>query len=271
LAADVLLLGAKGGPMFKPAFLLLPLACFAAGVAWAANDPMVGNWKLDSQKSRLIDEMKVTSLGGNKYSFDFGGGHPEAIVVDGTDQPGMSGTTYAVQAVSPDEWTSVRKKDGRVELKAIWKLSKDGNTLHDDYTGIGDNGKTIHLIYVYERRGAGSGFAGDWVSTSAQVDTVYVVQVRPYEGDGLSIISPLEGVTKSIRFDGKDYPNTGSGVKTVSSAQRVNERTVELTDKLGGKVLGTQEITVSEDGKTLTMTLHVPGQSEPNVLVFDRE
>jgi hypothetical protein len=103
------------------------------------------------------------------------------------------------------------------------------------------------------------------------VDTVFVVQVRPYEGDGLSIISPLEGVTKSVRFDGKDYPNTGPGVKTVSSAQRVNERTIEVMNKIGGKVVGTQEISVSEDGKTLTMTLHAPGQSEPNVLVFDRE
>jgi hypothetical protein len=75
--------------MFKRAFLLLPLVCLAAGAAWAADDPMVGDWKLNPQKSKLIDEMKVTSLVGNKYSFDFGGGSPETIVVDGTDQPGI--------------------------------------------------------------------------------------------------------------------------------------------------------------------------------------
>jgi hypothetical protein len=54
--------------------------------------------------------------------------------VDGTDQPGNFGTTFAVTAVSLDEWRGVRKKDGRVEIQGIWKLSKDGNTLHDDYT-----------------------------------------------------------------------------------------------------------------------------------------
>jgi hypothetical protein len=96
---------------------------------WAADDPMVGDWKLNPLKSKLIDEMKVTSLGGNKYSFDFGGGLPEMIVVDGTDQPANFGTTFAVTAVSPDEWRGVRKKDGRVEIQGIWKLSKDGNTL----------------------------------------------------------------------------------------------------------------------------------------------
>jgi hypothetical protein len=98
-----------------------------------------------------------------------------------------------------------------------------------------------------------------------------MVQVRPYEEDGLSIISSSEGVTKNVKFDGKDYPNAGSGVKMVSSAQRVNERTVELTEKIGGKVVDTQEMSVSEDGKTLTMTVHIPGRSDPNMLVFERQ
>jgi len=73
--------------MFKHAFVLLSLTCLAAGAAWAAHDPMLGDWKLNPQKSKLIDEMQVMSLAGNKYSFDFGGGPPETIVVDGTDQP----------------------------------------------------------------------------------------------------------------------------------------------------------------------------------------
>jgi hypothetical protein len=253
--------------MFKRIFLLFPLACFAA---WAANDPMVGDWKLNPQHSKLTDEMKVTSLGGNKYSLDFGGGNPETIVADGTDQPANFGTTFAITEVSPYEWTGVRKKDGRVEIKGIWKLSNDGNTLHDDFTFIADNGKTTHLVYVYERRGGGSGFAGDWVSTSEQVDSVYVVQVRPFEGDGLSFIT-AGGGTKNVKFDGKDYPNVGSRANMVSSARRMSERTIELTDKMGGKVVDEQEVSLSQDGKTLTMTVHVPGRNEPNVLVFDRE
>jgi hypothetical protein len=256
--------------MFNRAFLLLPLACLAACSAWAADDPMVGDWKLNPQRSKLTDEMKVTNLGGNKYSFDFGGGNPETIVVDGTDQRANFGTTFAVTEVSPDEWTGVRKKDGRVEIKGIWKLSKDGNTLHDDFTSIAENGKTIHLVYVYQRRGGGSGFAGDWVSTNEQVDTVYALQVRPFEGDGLSFTTSGEH-TKKVKFDGKDYPNVGSGMNTVSSAQRVSERTIELRDKIGGKVVDAQEISVSDDGKTLTITVHVPGRSVPNVLLFERE
>jgi hypothetical protein len=237
----------------------------------SANDPMLGNWKLNAQKSRLIDEMKITSLGGNKYSFDFGGGPPETVVADGTDQPGNFGTTNSTTIVSPDEWRGERKKNGKVQIAGIWTLSKDGKTLHDDFTYFPDNGKTVHLVYVYERRGTGSGFAGDWVSTSAQIDTVYVVQVKPFDGDGLSIVNSADGTTKNIKPDGKDYSNTGSGVRTVSSAQRQDERTIALTDKIDGKVADTQEISVSADSKTLTMTIRVPDRSDPNVLVFERQ
>jgi hypothetical protein len=51
----------------------------------------------------------------------------------------------------------------------------------------------------------------------------------------------------------------------------VDEHTLEMTDKVGGKVIDSREIRVSPDGKTLTMTVHAPGRSEPDVLVFDRE
>src|ERR1035438_9414454 len=218
-----------------------PATCLTATAALSADDPMLGNWKLNAQKSRLIDEMKITSLGGNKYSLDFGGGPPETIVADGTDQPGNSGTTNSTTIVSPDEWRGERKKNGKVQIVGIWTLSKDGKTLHDDFTYFPDNGKTVHLVYVYERRGTGSGFAGDWVSTTAQIDTVYVVKVKPFDGDGLSIVNSADGSTKNIKPDGKDYSNTGSGVTTVSSAQRQDERTIALTDKIDGKVARSEE------------------------------
>lgn len=251
-----------------PLFLLL--ACVATSAAQTAYDPMVGQWKLNPQKSRLIDEMKVASLGGNKYSFDFGGPGAESITVDGTDQPGIVGTTLAVSQTGSEEWTVVRKKDGRVLLRGIWTLSKDGNQLHDDYTEFGENGKSTHVDYLYHRKGGGSGFAGDWLSTGGQIDTAYVIEVRPWEGEGLSFVVSSEGVTKNVKFDGADYPNAAN-VKMVSSGRRVNDRTVELTDKIDRNVVSTEEIGVSEDGKTLTMTLHRPKRDEPDVLVFNKK
>ena len=67
--------------------------------------------------------------------------------------------------------------------------------------------------------------------------SVFAMQVRPYEGDGLSFV--IQGITKNVKFD--------------------------------GKVRNTREIALSPDGKTLTMTIHTVGQSKPNILVFGRQ
>jgi len=158
-------------------------------------------------------------------------------------------------------------------ITATWKLSKDGNTLTDDFTGIEPNGSAFNLNYVYKRTAGSSGFAGTWESTSETVNSVFVLQVRPYEGDGLSFINPSEEETKNVKFDGKDYPNLGPNVApgSASSVRRVNERTLEMTDKIDGKVMDAQQIELSSDLKTLTMTLHTVGRSEPNIFVFERQ
>jgi hypothetical protein len=50
----------------------------------------------------------------------------------------------------------------------------------------------------------------------------------------------------------------------------VNERTLEMTDKINGKIMNTQQIKLSSDLRTLTMTMQTVGRSEPNILVFER-
>ncbi len=253
--------------------ILISMAvCVAAVSVWAQDSPFVGQWKLNPAKSKLTDVMKVESLGGNRYSFDLGGPNPEQIAVDGTDQPGILGTTLAVSAEGPNHWTVVRKKDGKVQVTGIWTLAADGNTLHDDFTYTGPKGDTVHMVYVYQRKGGGPGFAGKWVSTTEQVDTVYEIKVQPYEGDGLSFISPSESVTRNVKFDGNDYPNAGPGTAgSATSARRLDGGAVELTDKLNGKVTDTQKVEVSADGKTMTMTVHLTTRDEPDVLVFERQ
>jgi len=117
--------------------------------------------------------------------------------------------------------------------------------------------------------GGAAGFDADWVSTSQQMETEYRVEVQPFETDGLSFTFPGER-ERSVKFDGKDHPNPNPAVKMVTSAQRVNATSVVLTDKFGDRVIDTQEIGVSTDGKTLTIIRHVSGRTEPDLFVFER-
>jgi hypothetical protein len=259
--------------MFRRTAQLLLVTYLASTAVWAANEPFVGEWKLNPSKSKLTDQMKIESVADDKYAFDFGGGSAETIVPDGRDQPGFAGTTLSVTIEGPDSWKVVRKQEGRVLLTAYWKLSKDGNTLTDDYTQFGPNGSSTNVKYVYNRTAGRSGFAGTWESTSEKLNSVYVITVEPYEGDGLSFINSSQGVTRHLTFDGKDHPLVGPNAPAgaTSSAGRVNERTLEITTRINDKVAGTQEDTLSSDGKTLTMTMHAAGRTAPNILVFERQ
>jgi hypothetical protein len=257
--------------MLKRLFLLLLLVAIVAITLRAASGSFVGKWKLNPEKSTLHDQMKVTSAGTNRYAFDFGGG-AEVIVVNGTDQPGLEGSTLAVTAEAPRIWKVVRKKDGRMEISAIWTLSEDGNSLRDDFTGYPSNGSSFTIHYIYARIAGTSGFSATWDSTSEKADRLEM-EIQPYEGDGLSFTDRAHHSTKTMKFDGKDYPvkDPNAPAGAMSFARRVNANTLEFTEKRNGKVVDTQHILLSPDGNTLTMTIQPASGRQPNVLVYERE
>jgi len=214
--------------------------------------------------------MKVTNAGENKYTFDFGS-NPETIVLDGTDQPGQFGTTLAVSTEGPKSWRVIRKIGGRTAINAIWELSADGSTLTDHFGAVQTDGSIKRTDYLYKRTAGSAGFAGTWENTTGP--TAFELQIEPYESDGLSIINVSQKTTKSLKFNGKDYPVQGGNLPSgyVSSGHRVNAHTLELADKIGGKPLNTQQAEISDDQKTLTMTVKPQGQGRARIYVFERE
>lgn len=97
-------------------FLVISAAAISASIGTcalrAADNPFVGDWKLNPSRSELTDVMKVESLGANRFTFNFGSG-PETIVLDGTVQSGHFGSTLSV-AIEGDTWKVIRKRDGRM-------------------------------------------------------------------------------------------------------------------------------------------------------------
>jgi hypothetical protein len=255
--------------MFKRFLEILSALCLAMSVASAAESPFMGEWKLDPQKSRMPDEMKVQSKGGNTYTFDFGGG-PETIVMDGSDQPGLDNTLLSVKADGADTWIVKRKKGDRLWINATWKLSSDGNTLTDAYRQFEPDGSTVSMDYIYQRVGEGSGFAADWQSVNEKMNSPFVLNVKAFQGNGLSFVSPMG--TTNATFEDKDHPHDSpsAGQGSSKSIRQVDHRTLIVTIKRGGKAVATEDVVLSNDLKTLTMTVRVVGHDRPNVLVFDR-
>jgi hypothetical protein len=95
------------------------------------------------------------------------------------------------------------------------------------------------------------------------------VTVEGVDENGAAVRSEWTG-----KFDGKDYPVTGDANSDTRSYKTINENTMSLTGKKGGKVTLTGRIVVSGDGKTRTVTTtatDAQGKKASNVAVYDKQ
>jgi hypothetical protein len=78
----------------------------------------------------------------------------------------------------------------------------------------------------------------------------------------------------TFKTDGKDYPITGAPNFDSLSLKQVDDHTVQSTQKMGGKMIGTTTRTVSKDGKVLTLNskgTSPTGVPYDNVMVYDKQ
>lgn len=76
------------------------------------------------------------------------------------------------------------------------------------------------------------------------------------------------------KFDGKDYAVTGDPTSDMRSYKKIDDRTLELTVKKGGKIMATGRIAVSADGKSRTVTTSgtdAKGKKFKNTAVYDKQ
>lgn len=76
------------------------------------------------------------------------------------------------------------------------------------------------------------------------------------------------------KFDGKDYAVTGDPTTDMRSYKKVDDRTIDLATKKGGKVVATGRIVVAADGKSRTVTTSgtdAKGNKIANTAVYDKQ
>jgi hypothetical protein len=112
---------------------------------------------------------------------------------------------------------------------------------------------------------AESPFSGTWklnvtkskmTPPSPQSETVHV----DANDSGIKVMDDITDakgqpmkLSYDAKYDGEDYPATGTPAWDSVSFQRVNANTLKAKTKKGSTVIGDYTITVSEDGKTTTV------------------
>lgn len=181
------------------------------------------------------------------------------VKADGTDQK-VTGHPYfdtiMVKIVDDHSIEMAQKKDGKSMGSDTDTVSSDGNTLTSKFVDTSEEKPVtgeVTMTRVSKGPAGSHAVSGSW--RMAKVNSISDNGLSTtFQGtaDGLKM-SDLNGESYDAKFDGKDYPIQGDPGHTLVSLKRIGNDTIEETDKRNGKVVGVSKMTVSPDGKWITV------------------
>jgi hypothetical protein len=104
-----------------------------------------------------------------------------------------------------------------------------------------------------------------------------------YETAGDDVKITIDGTTSAGqpghsewtgKFDGKDYPVTGDPNADTRAITKVNNHTLSVAQKKGGKITTSARVVISADGKTRTVTVTATdssGKKATGTAVYDKQ
>jgi hypothetical protein len=240
----------------------------------AADDSIVGKWKMNPEKSQFAGlTYKVDDAGGGKYNFVFGD-DVETMSFDGKEHTTKYGNTWSITQSGPNAWKWIQKRNGKVMSDATWTVSDDGATSVYVSMETRLDGSTSHDETKLKRTAGGkSGLVGTWESTETKIGSPVTIEIAHWQKDGYSIKNAANKGETDFKLDGKDYTPSGPMVATgtVVAGKKIDDHTIELTYKLKGKTTETDRWELSADATTLTNTVTYPGEDKPEIDVFERQ
>jgi len=242
---------------------LIACALFLILTLWApasslAQSPFNGTWRINMDQTKMSPKPVVFSV--NHGMYDCFHCNPQIHVrADGQDQSvnGQSFDTISVREVDPRSIVSTTKKSGKTMTERAYTVSDDGNTLTVKIMSHQENGgqpvsEEVTLTRVGKAPAGANGTSGSWRINKVQTSEDNLLITYKSSGDELSMSQPT-GESYTAKFDGKDYPVKGAYGYSSVSLRRVDPRTFGETDKRDGKVIEVDSMTVSPDGKKMTI------------------
>lgn len=254
---------------------LLLAGIFTCTTAFAQNDPFVGTWVYDAQKSpKPTIKYTIKDLGGGRYSLTGSTGTAVEIRANGVSIKTPTGATVSFRKLDEHDWEMVRD-DGQ-KMVRTYNISPDDRTLslHDVFSGNAED--NYELTTKYARLGPGKGISGEWQSVSMDEKVLgkgLRMMISPFENDGLGFSIPARKHLNQMKFDGKIYADSGGGDTKgkSSSGRRVSDQVLEIDSQLNGRLENRAELTVSNGGKTLTVVNKPANSTALFTEVWDKE
>jgi hypothetical protein len=235
------------------ALLCAPLA-FAAGPAAA---PFDGTWKTRLDTIKISGPPDVYEIKDGVFRCD-SCVPPFSVKADGTDQKVTGHSYYDTVSVKVVDARTVEEtaKLGAKTLYAMkYVVSADGKTLNlafRDMSGAKVATWSQVSTRVADAPAGAHAMSGSWktdkVPGASDVGTIISYHET---ADGLQM--HYNGMSYDAKFDGKPVLTANDPGKTYVVLKRVSDTVIEETDTRAGKVTDITRMTVSADGKSMTI------------------
>jgi hypothetical protein len=250
----------------KSAWFALSAALVLPGLV-LAQSALVGTWKADLNNLQLPTKPDRYLLAKGVYHCETC--VPKVVVkADGQDHK-VSGHPYydtvSIKVVDDQTVEETDKKAGKTVTTQSMKVAADGSTLTFEFSdSSASNGAPVvgkgESARVAKGPAGSHAISGSWHTTKiSNVSDNGLFVTYALDGSTLKMSNKI-GQSYAAPVDGTDVPYVGDpGVSSVS-IKRIDDMTIEESDKRQGKVIWIGRWTVSADGKSMTTawkdTLH---------------
>jgi len=238
---------------------LISMAALFAAAASQAQSPLDGTWRVNLAQTKFSPKPLTFYLSQGWYHCTGSCNPAYDIAADGQDHPvaGHSYDTLSVTIVDNHTISAVGKKGGTVIFEQTRTVSADGKTLTVKTVDHPMNGGQPSTYESVARRSgvAPSGVhatSGDWIIIKQTGSGSELLTTYKTSGDEMTMSDPT-GAGYTAKLDGNDYPVHGAYGYDAVSLKKINGHTFEETDKRDGTVIDVSTMTVSANGKTLTV------------------
>jgi hypothetical protein len=247
--------------MKKPLWFALLASLLTPGLAMAQS-AFDGTWKVDLKTAKFPEKPDVYLLQDGMYHCKTCA-PPVDVKADGQDQK-VSGHPYydmkSVKILDDRTIEETDKKNGKVVVTSKSWVSADGNTLMFEFTDssatnadpVTGKGEATRVAKGPEGSHA---ISGSWragkMNTMSDNGLMFTYKVA---GDSLTMTTPT-GQSYTAKLDGTEAPYKGDPGTTSVALKKVDKNTMEETDKREGKVISVSRMTLSADGKGMTIAV----------------
>jgi hypothetical protein len=254
--------------------ILCMVTVAASASAAFAQNPFIGDWKRNNEKSHLTGDVIQFSPAPDGAIKSTAETRSYTFKTDGKEYTNSTGAQVVWKKIDDNNYERSSSRNGVPLGTATYKISSDGKTLVEEETGTSPGGQSFDDTVTYTRVAGSKGLMGSWKDTDVKLKEDFTMSWKPgSSADSMRWELPTIKAYVDVSYDGKDNTPVGPTVpKGLTIAlTKTGPRSLMMVEKLNGKVLVKSTYKLSADGKTLTEIQTPPDGKAPATIIYEKQ